>query len=281
MLEIFNKYPFVFTVLAIIIVIAIIVNPLDGEYSYNINQKWLVIQYDDRDLTNHPYNKLVNINKEYCKLYNLDYTFINKGYDNYSPYWVKVKILHDYINDDKYKHYDGFIWIDTDAVFSNKDKNILSLTNDTHSLYISPDTITYNLSTQLETDIYDNNLKLHHALLFTILNNFNNIIPIYNPLCVGVFLIKNNEIGKNIINEWWDTYNPDMWNKINGKWQTDGEWAGLDYEQGSFTTFIYPEFKKSIKVLHSSALADINYKHANSYVSHYMGSRKKFIDQHY
>ena len=104
MLEIFNKYPFIFTVLAIIIVIAIIINPLDGEYSYNINQKWLVIQYDDRDLTNHPYNKLININKEYCKLYNLDYKFISKGYDNYSPYWVKVKILHDFINNDKYKH---------------------------------------------------------------------------------------------------------------------------------------------------------------------------------
>ena len=280
MLEIFNKYPFIITIVIILILTIISINPLDSIHD-NTNQKWLVIQYDDRDLSNHPYNKLITVNKEYCKLYNLDYVFIGSNYHKYSPYWVKVKILHDFINNDKYKHYDGFIWIDSDAVFSNKHKNILSLLNNTDSFYISPDTMTYNISTQVNTDIYDSNVKLHHALMYTMINNFNNIVPIYNPLCVGVFLIKNNQTGKDIINTWWNTYNPKMWSKVDNKWHTDGEWAGVDYEQGSFNTYIYPEFKKSIKVLHSSALSDINYRHPNSYVSHYMGSRKKFIDQHY
>jgi hypothetical protein len=268
-------------IIIIILIIGIIgINPLDNTYNNN-NQKWLVIQYDDRDLSNHPYNKLIKVNKEYCKLYNLDYIFIGSNYSNYPPYWVKVKILHDFINNNKYKHYDGFIWIDSDAVFSNKHKNILSLLNKEQSFYISPDTLSYYISSLSNTDIYDSNISFNYYLMHRMINNLYDIFPNYCVLCVGVFLIKNNKTGKDIINTWWNKYNPQMWTKIDNKWHTDGVWAGIDYEQGSFNTHIYPKFKKSIKVLHSSALSDINYKHSNSYVSHYMGSRKKFIDEHY
>jgi len=148
--------------------------------------------------------------------------------------------------------------------------------------YISPNTITYNISIILNTDIYDNDINLFHILIYGIINNINNInniIPIYNQLCAGVFLVKNNKDGKNIINEWLSKYNSQNWRYNNNSWHTDGFFAGIEYEQGVFNTYIYPQFKKSIKVLHSSALSDINYKHPNSYVSHYMGTRKKFINQ--
>ena len=282
MLEYYNIIIIILIIIIIIYTINTInTNQIDYKYNINVNQKYLVIQYDDRDLTNHSYNKLIKINKEYCKLHNLDYIYIKNNYNNYPPYWVKVKILYDFINNDKYKHYDGFIWIDTDAVFSNKHKNILSLIDDKHSFYISPDTLTYAISAVLNiSDIYDD-VNLYHILIYGMINNINNIIPIYRPLCVGVFLVKNNQDGKNIINTWWSKYNSKRWVYNNNSWHTDGIWAGIDYEQGSFNTYIYPEFKNSIKVLHSSALSDINNKHPNSYVSHYMGSRKKFIDQHY
>ena len=35
-----------------------------------------------------------------CKLNNLDYIYIKNNYNNYPPYWVKVKILYDFINND-------------------------------------------------------------------------------------------------------------------------------------------------------------------------------------
>jgi len=137
MLNKYIKYLFIIFIIINLIIFIISINPSDYQNNNNVNQKWLVIQYDNRDLTNHPYNKLININKEYCKLYNLDYIFVKNNYNNYPPFWVKVKILYDFINNDKYKHYDGFMWLDTDAVFSDKHKNILSLINDNIFLYIT------------------------------------------------------------------------------------------------------------------------------------------------
>jgi hypothetical protein len=204
--------------------------------------------------------------------------FINKNYDNYPPYWVKVKIIYDIINNTKYNDYDGFIWVDSDAVFTNK--NILSLVDNYHTFYISPDPYSYNYNTI--SDIYDSNSLWYHKIIFYILNNINNIYSIVElPLCVGVFLVKNNDIGKKIINNWWEKYNHNKWTKKNNKWETDGVWAGVDYEQGSFNEYIYPKFKKHIKILHSSVLSDIDSSNSNSFVSHYMGSRKKYIDIHY
>lgn len=275
-----------FLIITIILFISYIIlihtiNTSNYEYTSNINTKWIVIQYDDRDLTNHSFNKLITTNKEYCKLHGLDYVFINKNYDNYPPYWIKVKIIYDMIHNDKYNKYDGFIWIDSDAVFSNKHKNILSLINNNHSFYISPDPITFYSSLIYGKDLYKKDIKLYEIMIHKFIETINNLFSNNLSLCVGVFMVKNNKVGKELINKWWNKYNPSAWSKKNNKWHTDGIWAGIDYEQGTFNSIIYPIYSNHIKVLHSSVLSDINYNNSNSYVSHYMGNRKEIIDDHY
>ena len=67
----------------------------------------------------------------------------------------------------------------------------------------------------------------------------------------GCFIVKNDAIGKHIMNYWMSLYNASKWSCIDSKWKTDSPWAGEDYEQGSFTKFIWnnPHYKQHIAQL--------------------------------
>jgi hypothetical protein len=64
----------------------------------------------------------------------------------------------------------------------------------------------------------------------------------------GSFIIKNDEIGKEIITKWIECYDRTKWsyNRHSGKWETPTEWAGDDYEQGAFIKYILNEYKDHI-----------------------------------
>lgn len=74
--------------------------------------KYLIYQYDDRgDLY-----KISDIIKDYAQKHNYDYKFFTKYYINIPPYWQKVFIAKDLIN-----QYDIIFYIDSDAVIHCKD----------------------------------------------------------------------------------------------------------------------------------------------------------------
>jgi len=139
-------------------------------------------------------SKLMKINKEYCLQNNYEYIFINEPYD-LPPYWIKVYLVKEFLQSGKYK---GILWLDSDACIYNNIRLEDMLIKDKY-FYKSPDNIKWNSS-------------------------FN----------AGVFLVLNNEIGKNIMNDWMKSYNKNKWSKDSNVWVTKGRWGGINYEQGSF-----------------------------------------------
>lgn len=235
----------------ILILLVIHKNYYINKYVNTKTNECLVVQFDNRDFftniaelfTNSDFNKLIKINQSYCKEHNIDYMFTNV-YDNEIPvYWMKVKIITDLINNTNYKY---IIWIDTDAVFTHHHKSILSLLNN-KSFYISKDPPEYN----------------------------------ENALCVGTWIVKNNDIGSKIMNDWMNSYNPSMWIKENNQWSTQSNWAGIAYEQGSFNELIYPKYKDHIEIFPWYVFNNDIKDNPNSYISHYMGPKKELINNHY
>jgi hypothetical protein len=88
-------------------------------------------------------------------------------------------------------------------------------------------------------------------------------------------------IGKKIITNWWNKFNPNDWKKINDKWQTDGEWAGITYEQGAYNKYIYNKYIQYTKIYSYKILADADMNNNEMYISHFMGDKKSLIDLYY
>jgi hypothetical protein len=173
-----------------------------------IGNKFLIIQYDNREINTNT-NILININKNYCNSNNYHYIFINKNY-NLPPYWIKVKLVRDYLISNNYK---GVMWLDTDAVIYNDKIKLEDIINKNKSFYMSPDNKRWN-----------------------------------SPFNAGVFIVLNNDKGKNIMNDWLNLYNQQKWNYINNKWYTTGKWAGETYEQGSFVNNLLKKYNSDINV---------------------------------
>jgi hypothetical protein len=160
-------------------------------------------------------------------------------------YWMKVKIITDILNNNsKYK---GIIWLDTDAVFTNMNKSIRDILNNNNSFYIGTDPPEYN----------------------------------QDVLCVGTWIVKNNDIGIKIMNDWLNNYNSSLWIKKDNNWHTDEEWAGIAYEQGTFNSIIYPKYKNDIQILPWDIFNNDTRSNKNAYISHYMGGKKESINKEY
>lgn len=249
--------------LLIIILLYIFVIILFVTYSYEStdyytnsiinNNDYLVLQYDNRDFFQNiieyfnpsDYHKLIKVNEEYCLNHNLDYMFIS-SYDYDMPvYWMKVKIITDILNNNsKYK---GIIWLDSDAVFTNMDKSIRNILDNNKSFYIATDPPEYDDS---------------------VLN-------------AGTWIVKNNDIGIKIMNDWLNNYNSSFWIKKSNNWHTDGVWAGIAYEQGSFNSIIYPKYKDHIDVLKWNIFNNDSRSNKDAYISHYMFTKKELINKEY
>jgi len=72
------------------------------------------------------------------------------------------------------------------------------------------------------------------------------------PFMAGVFIVKNNDAGRNIFREWMACYNPNVWTRDEkGAWKCTGKggWSGEDYEQGAFYKNILPKYPEDIRAL--------------------------------
>ncbi len=156
--------------------------------------RWAVIQYDDRPLSDAD-KQLLEINKTYCKKHNYDHIFVSSGYEHLPPYWVKVELVKKYLDS-----YDGVLWIDTDAVIVDHDMPLEKLS--AKAFFCCPDppfwSAPFNAgvwgvrATPEGQSIMDAWMKLFYASADT-----------------------------------WSKGN-------DGKWSTTGPWAGDTYEQGAF-----------------------------------------------
>jgi hypothetical protein len=176
--------------------------------------KILVLQIEDRD--DSFLNKLMKSNQTICQNNDIEYVFLKKSKELVPPYWAKVYELKRLMKE--HPHIDYFIWVDSDAFFINFTKERLL-----------------------------NFLEKYNKYTFI---GTPDIPPWTEKFNAGVFIIKNNTIGKEIVQKWVTYYHKDVWkyDTQTQKWSTKATWAGEEYEQGSFSKYIMedPKFSKEI-----------------------------------
>ncbi len=149
----------------------------------------------------------VEINRKYAKLHGYDHFLIKNGYEDIPPYWAKVKCVKD-----KLAQYRGVLWIDTDACIINKKLSFDNAFDSDKDFTFSPD-----------GPWFEGNMN------------------------AGVWFVRNTEMGREIIDKWFEQYNKGDWKKDkSGKWSSSGTWAGKTYEQGAFSDIILPKYKNNM-----------------------------------
>jgi len=131
---------------------------------------------------------------------------------NLPPYWIKIYLLQKWLS-----HYKGILWLDVDACVYNMDVRLEHMVLKDKHFYGSPDNEQWN-----------------------------------SPFCAGVFLVLNTQIGIEIINTWFNTYDKNSWKKKGKKWTASCKWASECYEQGNFIKNILPIYSNYIHFFHWS-----------------------------
>ncbi|CAF0952179.1 unnamed protein product [Didymodactylos carnosus] len=181
------------------------------------SNKVSIITYENRH-TLWYLDRFKEINQRYCDYHGYKYIF----YDSYSgendmpPYWIKVKILYDLIVSNN--GYDYLMWIDSDAVINYENMKMITIesyfANTDYTFIGAPDQAEWN-----------------------------------SPFNAGVWIVKGNQKGKEIMAKWLSYYGTCLWqfDPLQKQWisnghtasvHTDPDWAGICYEQGSFGILI-------------------------------------------
>lgn len=181
--------------------------PVFNESNLPAKKTWAVVQYDNRELKGRIV-ELMNRNKFYCELHNCLYIFFNSGFENVPPYWRKVHIINKVLNmrtaKDGPRIFRGAMWLDTDAVIWDYIKFGLS--------ELAPKHVAFVYGSDPEG------------------------LSVPSPFNAGVWIVRNSNAGRDIVHRWMSLYEPLQWVLgKDGKWKSKSwQWAGEDYEQGSF-----------------------------------------------
>lgn len=85
-----------------------------------------------------------------------------------------------------------------------------------------------------------------------------NCVP-YGTFNAGAFIIKNSPIGLSILQDWKKGYNSEKWEN-NGGWKCQGEWAGIDYEQGYFCEHLLKKYSEHIQMIPQNIMQALNHE---------------------
>lgn len=161
-------------------------------------------------------------NSTYCSLHpGISHVYMSEGKDNVPCYWSKVFETARILNQTKEEH--AIMWMDSDAFVKDMHCDIRSIM--AHWIYM-----------------HKTNTGYEPGMIIS-----KNLPPWDFPFNAGVFIVLNNDAGHLLINEWMKLYNAQVWDKKNyptdterpcGGWQCtaneDCNWAGMNYEEGSF-----------------------------------------------
>jgi hypothetical protein len=181
-----------------------------------------IVQYDDRDFDDLPngYKKLVQRNKDACeKMDSCQHFFDQTNYD-LPVYWRKVQSVWNLMREDRNGFYgnvcETVLWLDTDAAVLNF------------------------------------NVELEKEKLMAVSGDDPESGT--SSFCAGVWLVRNNADGRQLMECWASTYNGERWEKKeDGKWKYhSGDWphvwGSIDYEQGSFADRIFAKDKSKFQI---------------------------------
>ena len=200
-----NKIIYIISFIFIVIVIYIITNISNTHKFKHIlkhkknlipdKKKILIVTMENRTLDFlYIHNESV---QSYCDLHGYTYIFqteyINKL--DLPIYWKKIQLVRDHL-----PYYDYVMWLDSDTIICNNSIPLENVIDLNKSIFIGKD--------------------------------FNRFFGIFMPYCAGVFIIKNNYIGKKFLDECIDTYINNSECKVDNTYTLNGRWAGECYEQG-------------------------------------------------
>lgn len=202
----------------------------------------ILVQYDNR--SDRALRLLMHYTEQYCKEHGYRYVSPNETY-NIPTYWIKVALVKYMLETQKREGRELVVgWIDSDAVFVQ------------------------NIS--VETIIEMGEKK--------------NFITCLDPgsktdMNAGVFFVRHSPTTIELMNDWINCYKPNRWKKDTiGKWTTEGRWAGLDYEQGSFNNVILPKYKNTIYLFPEKVMACYEFMYEpETIICHFMYSHKRKI----
>lgn len=168
----------------------------------------VIVQYDDR--AEPMFERLMQRNRDYCRRHKYEYYHPTVSYNHLPPYWIKVALIQEIMaTRPDVRH---IAWFDSDACVHAVDKRIESLFDDTHAEFL------------ISEDVWS-----------------------ADTLNVGVFYIKVTDRSRELVDYWWSCFDPANWRKEGTKWTCDGEWAGMDYEQGTLNKLVLPRYPRNIQ----------------------------------
>jgi len=167
---------------------------------------YAIVQYDDRNID--MFQQLIAKNKEYCKLNNINYIFYNKGWEQYPPWWRKVFLVRQLL-----QNYEAVMWVDTDAAIVGSEHFKYLFGSNTKHFVLSPNPPM---------------LEMHSLSMFSA------------PFCAGIWAVKSTPEGKTLMDRWIGGYDESKWQKNGEEWKhTSGLYGGGAYEQGYFELGIW------------------------------------------
>jgi len=154
----------------------------------------------------------------YAERHGYTYQFSDSYNSPYSlpVYWWKLQKMQELMDTDA----EYLMWMDSDTMFCNHDfklEHLISLAPDA-SIFIAKDYL------------------------------FGYVSQYFASYCAGVFIIKNNDVGKRFVAECIDTYlnSGECKCKETGSYTLNGIWAGPCYEQGVMNTLIRGKYAKDV-----------------------------------
>ncbi len=202
-----------------------------------------IVQYH-----NNPSNdllELVDLTRRWSNLHGYRHIFRTApvhGQQEISPYWEKVRMINEML-----PHSRAVMWVDADAApwDATFDIDDLLAQYPDKSMICAPDPPQWD-----------------------------------KPFMAAVFVVRNDEVGREMMRYWMSLYDEDKWvRNMDGKWTCQGEWAGPDYEQGSFTdNILYSDkYKNRIQIIPFDVLHPANLKQItkNSKFIHFGGDENK------
>ena len=188
------------------------IKSLLNNLDFNYKHKVAIVTLETRKM-----KELLSIHNNsfmnYANYHGYKYIFFDKyeSVKNLPIYWQKLEILLDILKD---KNNDYVMWVDSDTLVAHPRVSLNIILNQSDSsIFIGKD------------EPYKDN----------------------NAFCAGIFIIKNNDIGINFLNDCINTYTnrPQCINN-NQEYILFGEWAGECYEQGIMNELINSKYSNDV-----------------------------------
>jgi galactosyl transferase GMA12/MNN10 family len=196
---------------------------------------------------NHPYCSMAaTVNQLYCQQHGYQFVTASSGYEDIPPFWVKTWYVYDQML--QHPETEFIVWMDSDAVVANHHyllEQVINLSDPTKLLWIS----------------YDPSITVHW------------LIYKRKTVNTGVFVIRNNEQGRELMQDWKNMFRKEEWRVKDGQWSCNGYYSGRKYEQGALNLLLTRKqvWNKKTSFLPPGYFADDRPDTAPYFIYHLMG----------